>query len=121
MGALNPLVATACNAALASWGALTLALSPGGFGTGVLAAYATAYGALNLWLIFGGARRTVAAGRGPWVHAGGAALSASLPLVFLGLALADRGAPLEWAGAALMALPAWMNWRAIRRAAGEMP
>jgi hypothetical protein len=36
--------------------------------------------------------------------------------VFLALALATGGALLEWIGAGLMALPALLNWLAVRAA-----
>jgi hypothetical protein len=112
------LAAIACNAALVSWGILMVVLGDGGWPAHALAAYVAAYGALNLWLILGGARTALAMGRAASVRKVSMALNASLPLVFLGLALADGGAPLEWVGAALMALPAWLNGRATRRAAG---
>ncbi|MGH8618790.1 MAG: hypothetical protein ACREUW_13950 [Burkholderiales bacterium] len=115
------LAATACDAALVSWGLLMLVLCSDGFGTIAVAAYAVVYGAMHGWLIFRGARHAVAAGRAQWLRLGVAVLSVSLPLVFLGLALADGGAPLEWAGAALMVLPAFLNWRAIRAIAGGRP
>jgi hypothetical protein len=113
------LAAIACNAALVSWGILMVVLGDGGWSAHALAAYAAAYGALNLWLILGGVRTAIVMGRAAWVRKGGRVLNASLPLVFLGLALADGGAPLEWVGAALMALPAWLNGRALRRANGN--
>lgn len=108
--------ATGCNAASISWGLLMLVLSQEGFRAAALAVYAAAYGAANLWLIFRGARSAVAAGCARWVRTGNGLLNASPPPVFLALALADGGALLEWVGAVLMALPALLNWLAVRAA-----
>ena len=110
------LAATACNAASVSWGVLMLVLCREGFRADALAVYAAAYGAVNLWLIFRGARQAAAAGRAPWIRTGNVLLNASPPLVFIALALVDGGALLEWVGAALMALPALLNGLAVRAA-----
>ncbi len=114
--ALVRLAATACNAASISWGLLMLMLAHDGWRVYALATYAAAYGAVNLWLILRGAGQAAAAGRGQWVRVGSTLLNLSPPLVFLGLALADGGAMLEWVGALLMALPALLNWLAVRAA-----
>jgi len=110
------LAATACNAASVSWGLLMLVLSHEGFRAEVLAVYAAAYGAVNLWLIFRGTGQALAAGRAPWIRTGNWLLNASPPPVFLALALATGGALPEWIGAGLMALPALLNWLAVRAA-----
>jgi hypothetical protein len=110
-----PMAATACNAALVTYGAMTLPLTWGWGAMTALAVYAIAYGATNLFLVFRGARLARDAAGARRLQTGAAFVNASLPVVFAIQAFASGGVSLlEWGGTALMFVPACANWLAIR-------
>jgi hypothetical protein len=111
------MAATSCNAALVTYGAMTLPMTWGWGAMTALAAYAIAYGAINLLLVFRGARFVRDAAGARRLRAGAAVINASLPAVFALQAFASGGVSLlEWGGTALMFAPACVNWLAIRDA-----
>jgi hypothetical protein len=110
-----PMAATACNAALVTYGAMTLPLTWGWGAMTALAAYAIAYGAINLFFVFRGARMARDAAGARRLQTAASLVNASLPVVFAVQAFASGGVSLlEWGGTVLMFVPACANWLAIR-------
>jgi hypothetical protein len=108
------IVATACNAALITYGVMTLPLTWGWGAMTALACYAIAFGALNLFVMFRGQRFARDSSGARRLRVGAAVLNGSLPVVFAALSFASGGVSLlEWGGTLLMLVPALANWLAI--------